>query len=156
MGTLDAYWEANLDLTNVVPDLDLYDSRWPIWTFQEQHPAAKFVFESDLRTGMAVKSLVSAGCIISGGTVRHSLLFSAVRVHSFTLIEDSVILPNCVINRHARVKKAILAQGCVIPRGLVIGEDPQEDAKYFYVSEKGVVLVTPAMLAKLPPAPELS
>ncbi|MGN1079390.1 MAG: glucose-1-phosphate adenylyltransferase [Alphaproteobacteria bacterium] len=156
VGTLDAYWEANLDLTNVVPDLDLYDSRWPIWTFQEQHPAAKFVFESDLRTGMAVKSLVSAGCIISGGTVRHSLLFSAVRVHSFTLIEDSVILPNCVINRHARVKKAILAQGCVIPRGLVIGEDPQEDARYFYVSEKGVVLVTPAMLAKLPPAPELS
>ena len=105
---------------------------------------------------MAVKSLVSAGCIISGGTVRHSLLFSAVRVHSFSLVEDSVVLPNCVINRHARVKKAILAQGCVIPRGLVIGENPEEDSKYFYVTEKGVVLVTPAMLAKLPPVPELS
>ena len=156
VGTVDAYWEANLDLTNVIPDLDLYDTRWPIWTFQEQHPAAKFVFESDLRTGMAVKSLVSAGCIISGGTVRRSLLFSAVRVHSFSLVEDSVVLPNCVINRHARVRKAVLAEGCVIPRGLVIGENPEEDAKYFYVSEKGVVLVTPDMLAKIPPMPELS
>jgi glucose-1-phosphate adenylyltransferase len=150
VGTIDAYWEANLDLTNVVPDLDLYDSKWPIWTFQEQHPAAKFVFENELRTGMAVKSLVSAGCIISGGTVRHSLLFSAVRVHSFSLIEDAVVLPHCVINRHARIHKAVLAEGCEIPRGLVIGENPEEDAKRFYVSEKGVVLVTPDMLAKLP------
>lgn len=156
VGTIDAYWEANIDLTNVVPDLDLYDSRWPIWTFQEQHPAAKFVFESELRTGMAVKSLVSAGCIISGSTVRRSLLFSSVRVHSFALVEDSVVLPNCVINRHARVHKAVLSENCVVPRGLVIGENPEEDAKNFYVSEKGVVLVTPEMLARLPPAPELS
>jgi len=93
---------------------------------------------------------VSAGCIISGGTVRHSLLFSAVRVHSFSLIEDAVVLPHCVINRHARIHKAVLAEGCEIPRGLVIGENPEEDAKRFYVSEKGVVLVTPDMLAKLP------
>ena len=150
VGTIDAYWEANLDLTNVVPDLDLYDSRWPIWTFQEQHPAAKFVFENELRTGMAVKSLVSAGCIISGATIRHSLLFSAVKAHSFSLVEDSVVLPSCVINRHARIHKAILAEGCVIPRGLVIGENPEDDAARFYVSEKGVVLVTPEMLAKLP------
>ncbi len=156
VGTVDAYWEANIDLTNVVPDLDLYDSRWPIWTFQEQHPAAKFVFESELRTGMAVKSLVSAGCIISGSTVRRSLLFPSVRVHSFALVEDSVVLPNCVINRHARIHKAILAENCVIPRGAVIGENPEEDAKNFYVSEKGVVLVTPDMLARLPPPPELA
>ncbi|MCQ2913672.1 MAG: glucose-1-phosphate adenylyltransferase [Alphaproteobacteria bacterium] len=156
VGTIDAYWESNLDLTNVIPDLDLYDKRWPIWTFQEQQPAAKFVFDSELRTGMAVHSLVSAGCIISGGTVRHSLLFGDVRVHSFSLVQDSVVLPRCVINRHARVKKCVLAEGCVIPRGLVIGEDPVEDAKHFYVSEKGVVLVTPDMLAKLPPVPELT
>ncbi len=156
VGTVDAYWEANIDLTNVVPDLDLYDSRWPIWTFQEQHPAAKFVFESELRTGMAVKSLVSAGCIISGSTVRRSLLFSSVRVHSFALVEDSVVLPNCVINRHARIHKAVLAENCVVPRGVVIGENPEEDAKNFYVSEKGVVLVTPDMLERLPPPPELA
>lgn len=156
VGTIDAYWESNLDLTNVVPDLDLYDKRWPIWTFQEQHPAAKFVFDSDLRRGEAVDSLISAGCIISGGTVRHSLLFTDVRVHSFSLVEDSVILPGCVINRHARVKKAILSEGCVIPRGLVIGENPEEDAKYFYVSQKGVVLVTPDMLKKVPVQPEVS
>lgn len=156
VGTVDAYWEANIDLTNVVPDLDLYDSRWPIWTFQEQHPAAKFVFESELRTGMAVKSLVSAGCIISGSTVRRSLLFSSVRVHSFALVEDSVVLPNCVINRHARIHKAVLAENCVVPRGAVIGENPEEDAKNFYVSEKGVVLVTPEMLERLPPPPELA
>ena len=94
VGTVDAYWEANIDLTNVVPDLDLYDSRWPIWTFQEQHPAAKFVFESELRTGMAVKSLVSAGCIISGSTVRRSLLFSSVRVHSFALVLPALRVPS--------------------------------------------------------------
>ncbi len=150
VGTLDAYWAANIDLTNVVPDLDLYDSRWPIWTFQQQLPAAKFVFESELRTGMAVKSLISAGCIISGATVRRSLLFSNVRVHSFALIEDSVVLTNTVINRHARLKKVILAEGCVVPRGLVIGEDPEADARYFYRTAGGVTLVTPEMLKAVP------
>ncbi len=150
VGTVDSYWAANIDLTNVVPDLDLYDEEWPIWTFQKQLPPAKFVFESELRTGAAYKSLISPGCIISGGIVRRSLLFSSVHMHSFSLVEDSVILNDCVINRHARVRRAILAQHCVIPRGLHIGYNIEEDRKYFHVSENGIVLVTPAMLERIP------
>lgn len=146
VGTLDAYWSANIDLTYVVPDLDLYDSSWPIWTFQEQLPAAKFVFESELRTGMALRSLVSSGCIISGSLIKGSLLFTNVLVHSFALVEDSVVLPNCVIHRNARVHKAILSAGCVVPRGLVVGEDPEFDKKYFYHTENGITLVTPQMI----------
>ena len=146
VGTLDAYWSANIDLTYVVPDLDLYDSSWPIWTFQEQLPAAKFVFESELRTGMALRSLVSSGCIISGSLIKGSLLFTNVVVHSFAFVEDSVVLPNCVINRNARIHKAILSAGCVIPRGLVVGEDPEFDKKYFYHTENGITLVTPKMI----------
>ncbi len=146
VGTLDAYWSANIDLTYVVPDLDLYDSSWPIWTFQEQLPAAKFVFESELRTGMALRSLVSSGCIISGSLVKGSLLFTNVLVHSFAFVEDSVVLPNCIINRNARVHKAILSAGCVVPRGLVVGEDIEFDKKYFYHTENGITLVTPHMI----------
>lgn len=146
VGTLDAYWSANIDLTYVVPDLDLYDSSWPIWTFQEQLPAAKFVFESELRTGCAVRSLVSNGCIISGSTVKGSLLFTNVRVHSFALIEDSVLLPNSEIHRNARIHKAIIAADCKIPRGMVIGEDPDFDKKYFYRTDSGIVLVTANMI----------
>ena len=146
VGTLDAYWSANIDLTYVVPDLDLYDSSWPIWTFQEQLPAAKFVFESELRTGMALRSLVSSGCIISGSLIKGSLLFTNVLVHSFALVEDSLVLPNCVIHRNARVHKAILSAGCVVPRGLVVGEDPEFDKKYFYHTENGITLVTPQMI----------
>ncbi|MGD9638523.1 MAG: glucose-1-phosphate adenylyltransferase [Alphaproteobacteria bacterium] len=149
VGTLDAYWAANMDLTYVVPDLDLYDQHWPVWTFQEQRPAAKFVFESKLRTGYAVQSLVSAGCIVSGSTIRRSLLFSDVHTHSFSLVEDSVVLPGCEINRHCRIRKAILSERCIVPRGLVIGEDPELDKKRFYVTEKGVTLVTPDMLANI-------
>ncbi|MCK5295959.1 MAG: glucose-1-phosphate adenylyltransferase [Alphaproteobacteria bacterium] len=149
VGTLDAYWEANIDLTHVNPELDLYDSSWPIWTFQEQRPAAKFVFETDLRTGMAIDSLVSAGCVISGSTVRRSLLFNDVCVHSFSTIEDAIVLPGCVINRQATLRKVILAQGCVIPRELTVGEDAELDAQRFYRTEKGITLITPEMLAKL-------
>ena len=146
VGTLDAYWSANIDLTYVVPDLDLYDSSWPIWTFQEQLPAAKFVFESELRTGTAVRSLVSNGCIISGSMVKGSLLFTNVHVHSFVLIEDSVVLPNSEIHRNARIHKAIIAAGCRIPRGMIIGEDPEFDTKYFNRTPSGIVLVTSEMI----------
>ena len=146
VGTLDAYWSANIDLTYVVPDLDLYDSSWPIWTFQEQLPAAKFVFESELRTGCAVRSLVSSGCIISGSMVKGSLLFTNVHVHSFVLIEDSVVLPNTEIHRNVRIHKAIIAAGCKIPSGMIIGEDAEFDAKYFHRTPSGIVLVTSEMI----------
>ncbi len=149
VGTLDAYWEANIDLTTVTPALNLYDDNWPIWTYQAQLPPAKFVFDSESRRGMAVDSLVSGGCIISGAVVRRSLLFSNVRVNSYCLVEDSVVLPNCDIGRHARLQKCIVDQGCVIPPGLVVGEDPEADARRFDRSAKGVTLITAEMLKKL-------
>jgi len=149
VGTMDAYWEANLDLTTVTPALNLYDTNWPIWTYQAQLPPAKFVFDSDTRRGMAADSLVSGGCIISGATVRRSLLFSNVRVNSYCLVEDSVILPDCDIGRHARLQKCIVDQGCTIPPGLVVGEDPELDAKRFDRTDKGVTLITADMLKKL-------
>lgn len=149
VGTVDAYWEANIDLTRVTPDLDLYDPNWPVWTSQEQRPSAKFVFDDDERRGEALDSMVSAGCIISGGTVRRSILFNNVRVNSYTTIEDSVVLPGCDIGRYARLKKVLLGPDCQIPEGMVIGEDRDEDAKRFYITEKGVVLVTAPMLEAL-------
>ncbi|MBC7951596.1 MAG: glucose-1-phosphate adenylyltransferase [Rhodospirillaceae bacterium] len=149
VGTIDAYWEANLDLTTVTPALNLYDTNWPIWTYQAQLPPAKFVFDSDTRRGMSVDALVSGGCIISGATVRRSLLFSNVRVNSYCLVEDSVILPDCDIGRHARLQKCIVDQGCTIPPGLVVGEDPELDAKRFDRTAKGVTLITADMLKKL-------
>lgn len=149
VGTLDAYWDANLNLTQVTPALDLYDSAWPIWTYQVQRPAAKFVFDTDDRRGMAIDSLVSAGCVVSGGSVRRSLLFSNVRVNSFAEVEDSVVLPDCDIGRNARIKKVVMAKNCTIPPGMVIGEDPAEDERRFYRSKGGVTLVTPSMLERL-------
>ncbi|HEY7987357.1 MAG TPA: glucose-1-phosphate adenylyltransferase [Methylophilaceae bacterium] len=148
VGTIDAYWEANMELTKVVPDLNMYDKEWPIWTHQEQLPPAKFVFDQDDRRGYAVDSLVSGGCIISGTPIRRSLLFSDVRVHSYGLIEDSVILPKCVVGRYVVLKKVVLDKGCSIPDGMQIGVNPEEDRKRFYVSEKGVTLVTPEMLGQ--------
>ncbi|MDE2088528.1 MAG: glucose-1-phosphate adenylyltransferase [Gammaproteobacteria bacterium] len=148
VGTVDAFWEANLELIGVTPELNLYDAKWPIWTYQEQLPPAKFVFDDDGRRGMAVDSMVSGGCLISGATVRHSLLFSGVRVHSYTLVQDSVVLPNVEIGRHCRIKRAIIDKGCDIPPQTVIGEDPEQDARRFYVTPGGVVLVTPEMLGQ--------
>ncbi|WP_019644766.1 glucose-1-phosphate adenylyltransferase [Novispirillum itersonii] len=150
VGTVDAYWEANLDLTTVTPELDLYDDLWPIWTYQLQKPPAKFVFDDDSRRGMAVDSLVSAGCIISGASVRRSMLFSNVRVNSYGVVEDTVILPDADIGRSCRIRKAIIGSGCRVPEGLVIGEDPELDARRFHRTEGGVVLVTQAMLNALP------
>lgn len=148
VGTIDAFWSANLELIGVTPELNLYDDNWPIWTHQAQQPPAKFVFDDDDRRGMAVDSMVSGGCIISGSTVRHSVLFSNVEVHSFSVIEDSVVLPDVSIGRHCRLKKVVLDKGCIVPEGTIIGEDPVADAKRFEVSPKGVVLVTPEMLGQ--------
>ncbi len=148
VGTIDAYWKANMELIGVNPDLNLYDHTWPIWTYQDQTPPAKFVFDDDDRRGQAVDSMVSGGCIVSGATVRHSLLFSKVRVNSYSLVEHSVILPESNIGRHCKISKAIIEKGCNIPEGMVIGQDLEEDAKRFHVSPGGVVLVTPEMLGQ--------
>lgn len=146
VGTIDAYWAANMELIGVKPDLNLYDKTWPIWTYQVQAPPAKFVFDNDKRRGMAVDSMVSGGCVISGATVRHSLLFSNVRVNSFTTLQDTIVLPDVNIARHCRITKAIIEKGCEIPEGTVIGESREDDEKRFYVSPGGVVLVTSDML----------
>lgn len=148
VGTIDAFWSANLELIGVTPELNLYDDDWPIWTHQAQQPPAKFVFDDPDRRGMAVDSMVSGGCIISGSTVRHSVLFSNVEVHSFSLVEDAVVLPDVSIGRHCRLKKVVLDKGCDVPAGTIIGEDPVADKERFEVSPNGVVLVTPEMLGQ--------
>ncbi|MBK9160266.1 MAG: glucose-1-phosphate adenylyltransferase [Nitrosomonadales bacterium] len=148
VGTIDSYWEASMELTKVIPDLNMYDQEWPIWTHQEQLPPAKFVFDEDDRRGMAIDSLVSGGCIVSGSTVRHSLLFSDVRVNSYSNIEDSVLLPNVDVGRHVVLKKVIVDKNCRIPEGMQIGVNPEEDRKRFHVSQNGVTLVTPDMLGQ--------
>ncbi len=148
VGTVDAYWEANIDLTTISPDLNLYDEDWPIWTHQEQLPPAKFVFDNEDRRGQAIDSMVSGGCIISGSTVRRSLLFSNVQARSFSNIEDSVILPNVDIGRKARLRRVVVEKNCVIPEGLQVGFDATEDRKQFHVTEKGITLITPEMLGQ--------
>ncbi len=149
VGTVDAYWETNMELVSVTPELNLYDEDWPIWTYQEQLPPAKFVFDDDDgRRGTAVDSMVSSGCIISGSLVRRSLLFSNVHVEAYGEISDAVILPNVAVGRRCRLRKAIVDKGCAIPDGTVIGENPDEDARRFYITEGGVVLVTPEMLGQ--------
>ena len=152
VGTVDAYWEANMELTRVTPELNMYDVYWPIWTYQEQIPPAKFVFNDIGRTGMATDSIVSGGCLISGSTINSSVLFSNVRVHSYCEIDGAVLLPNVVINRHVKLKNVVIDKGVNIPEGFKIGFDLEEDMKRFYVSEKGTVLVTTAMLKKLKPS----
>lgn len=148
VGTIDAYWEANIDLTATVPELNLYDRSWPIWTYQEQLPPAKFVHNEPNRRGEAIESSVSAGCILSG-SVHNSLLFSNCRVHSYTQIHGAVLLPEVQVGRNVRLTKVVVDRGCRIPDGLVVGEDPDDDARRFYRSEGGVTLITPRMLEKL-------
>lgn len=148
VGTIDAYWEANMELTKVIPELNMYDRDWPIWTYQEQLPPAKFVFNDEGRSGKATDSLVSGGCIISGSCVTNSVLFSDVRVHSYSDIQGSVILPKVTVNQNVVLKKVVIDRGCNIPEGMQIGVDLALDAKRFYVSEKGIVLVTPDMLGQ--------
>jgi glucose-1-phosphate adenylyltransferase len=148
VGTIDAYWSANMELIGVNPDLNLYDKTWPIWTYQEQNPPAKFIFDDDERRGQAVDSMVAGGCVISGALVKHSMIFSNVRVNSFSTVEDSVILPEVVIGRNCEINKAIVEKGCLIPEGTIIGKDRAEDKKRFHVSSGGVILVTPDMLGQ--------
>ena len=147
VGTLDAYWEANLELTQVTPQLDLYDRNWPIWTYQEHLPPAKFVFDDDGRRGMAVDALVSGGCIVSGAVIRRSLLFYNVVVRDRSEVTDSVLLPDVVVGERCRVQRAVIDQGCVLASGTQIGVDNARDRRWFHVTEQGVVLVTPPMLA---------
>jgi glucose-1-phosphate adenylyltransferase len=154
VGTIDAFYDANLELVHVRPELNIYDEEWPIWTYQEHQPPAKFILDEDHRRGIAVNSMVSGGCIISGAVVRESLLFSNVRVEERTVIERSVLLPGVSIGMGSQIKHAILDEGCVIPDGMLIGVDPAEDARRFHVTDKGVVLVTADMLRRLQaPAP---
>jgi glucose-1-phosphate adenylyltransferase len=149
VGTIDAYWEANIDLTAVEPTLDMYDTKWPIWTYQEQLPPAKFVFNRDDRRGMAVDSLVSGGCIISGSKVDRSLLFSRCRINSYSSLSESVLLPGVTVGRHSRLTRVVIDRGCQIPSGTVIGEDAADDARRFERTENGVTLVTQEMLDRL-------
>jgi len=148
VGTIDSYWEANMELVGVTPELNLYDQEWPIWTYQEQLPPAKFVFDDEIRRGRAINSMVSGGCIISGALVRNSLLFSSVEVLSFADVDGVVALPEATIGEHCRIRRAIIDKGCEVPAGTVIGYDPVEDKKRFYVSPNGIVLVTPEMLGQ--------
>ena len=148
VGTVDAYWEANIDLTATDPDLNLYDTNWPIWTYQSQLPPAKFVHNTAERRGMALESMISGGCIISG-SLNRSLLFSNCRVHSYSKVDWSVLLPSVEIGRHARLSRCVVDHGVTIPDGLVVGEDPELDAKRFYRSEGGITLITRAMIDRL-------
>ncbi len=149
VGTLDAFWEANMELTEVTPKLDLYDNRWPIWTYHEQRPAAKFVFNDKNRRGMAVDSLVSAGCVVSGGSISRSILFTDTRVNSYSQIHESLVMPRCDVGRHCRLTKTIVASGCRLPEGLIVGEDANLDTARFHRTEGGVTLVTAKMLQRL-------
>ena len=151
VGTLDAYWEANLDLCDTLPALDLYDRNWPIWTYGEITPPAKFVHDVDGRRGMAVSSLVSGGCIVSGSMLRRTLLFTGVKVHSYSTLDDVVVLPYVEIGRKVRLKRVVVERGVTIPDGLVVGEDPELDAKRFRRSANGVCLINNSMIEKLTP-----
>ena len=149
VGTVDAYWAANIDLTDVVPELDLFDRSWPIWTYGEITPPAKFVHDVDGRRGLAVSSLLSGGCIVSGASLSRSLIFTGVRVHSYTTVHEAVVLPYVTIGRNVRLAKAVIDSEVRIPDGLVVGEDPELDAKRFRRTEDGVTLITQPMIDKL-------
>ena len=146
VGTIDAFWQANIDLTDFVPKLDIYDQSWPIWTYAEILPPAKFIHDEAERRGMAVSSLVSGDCIVSGSEVRNSLLFTGCRTHSYSSLEYVVALPQVVVNRKAELKNCVLDRGVIIPEGLVVGQDPVLDAKWFRRTESGIVLITQDML----------
>jgi len=148
VGTIDAYYDANLELVHIRPELNIYDEDWPIWTYQVQQPPAKFILDEDGRRGMAINSMVSGGCIISGAVVRESLLFSNVRVEEGSSIYRSVVLPHVSVGRGCVVVGAIIDEGCDVPEGARIGVDREADARRFHVTEKGVVLVTPDMLRR--------
>ena len=159
VGTVDAYWAANMDLCETVPQLDLYDRNWPIWTYAEITPPAKFVHDLDGRRGMAVSSLVSGGCLVSGAAIKRTLLFTGVRVNSFSEMEEAVVMPYVEVGRNARLKRVVIDRGVRIPEGFVVGEDPVLDAKRFRRTESGICLITQDMLDRIAqepaePAPE--
>ncbi len=149
VGTVDAFWAANLDLASNMPELNIYDREWPVWTYQEQLPPAKFVPDEKGHNGETANIMVSGGCIVSGSDLRESVLFSNVRIHSCCRINQAVVLPDCDIGRGSRLARVVIDRGCRIPAGLVIGEDAELDAQRFHRTDKGVVLVTNAMLEKL-------
>ena len=146
VGTVDAFWAANVDLTNFTPELNLWDKQWPIWTYLESTPPAKFIHDEEDRRGVAISSMVSGGCIISGTEIRNSILSTNVKTNSYAVLENAVVLPDVVVNRFARLKNCVIDRSVIIPKNLVIGEDPTEDAKFFRVTEKGVTLITQAMI----------
>lgn len=147
VGTLDAYWKANMELLDVIPEFNLYDERWPIWTCQEQVPPAKFVFNNNSLRGMAVDSLISEGSIVSGAKIERSVLFVCARIANRSLVEESLLLPSASVGRGCRIRRAIIDAGCRIPDGMVIGEDPENDDRYFERTKNGITLVTQEMLA---------
>jgi len=149
VGTIESFWKANLDLCSIEPELNLYDRDWPIWTYQAQSPPAKFTFDDEGRRGEAIDSMVAGGCIISGARIKRSVVGSGSRVHSYTLVKDSVVLSRCEIGRNCRIQNAVIDKGTIIPDGTIIGEDLEADAKRFYVEpESGIVLVTPDMFGQ--------
>ena len=148
VGTVDAFWESNIDLTDFTPELNLWDKDWPIWTYSESVPPAKFIHDERDRRGMAISSMVSGGCIISGTEVRNSVLFTNVHTNSYAVLDHAVVLPRVVVNRSARLRNVVIDSSVVIPEGLVVGEDRVEDAKWFRVTERGVTLITQSMLDK--------
>ncbi|MBF9043226.1 glucose-1-phosphate adenylyltransferase [Rhodobacterales bacterium HKCCE4037] len=148
VGTVDAFWQAHIDLTNFTPELDLWDRNWPIWTYNEATPPAKFIHDERDRRGMAISSMVSGGCIISGTEVRNSVLFTNVHTNSYAVLDHAVLLPQVVVHRSARLRQVVVDKGVVIPEGLVVGEDPTEDAQWFRVTDRGTTLITQDMLDK--------
>lgn len=146
VGTIDAFHAANINLTEFDPDLDLWSKDWPIWTYSESVPPAKFIHDEDQRRGLAIGSLVSGGCIISGTEVRNSLLFTGVHSNSYSVLERAVVLPYATIERSARLRNVVIDRGVTIPSGLIVGEDPDEDKNWFRVSDNGVTLITQPMI----------
>lgn len=149
VGTIDAYWKANIDLTDILPPLDIYDRSWPLWTYSEVTPPAKFVHNEDGRRGSATSSLVAGGCIISGSSLHRSLLFTGVQTHSFSAVTESIIMPYCEVGRSARLHKCVLDAGVKIPSGLIVGDHPELDAQRFQRTESGVCLITQSMIDRL-------
>jgi glucose-1-phosphate adenylyltransferase len=149
VGTVDAYWEANIDLTDVIPELDIYETTWPIWTYAKINPPAKFVHDADGRRGSAVSSLVGGDCIISGASVRRSLISTGCRVHSFAGLEEAVLLPDVAVGRRARLRRVVVDRGVRIPEGLVVGEDAAQDGLRFRRTEAGICLITQPMIDRL-------
>ena len=148
VGTVDAFWQSHIDLTDFTPELDLWDKDWPIWTYNESVPPAKFIHDEHDRRGMAISSMISGGCIVSGTEVRNSCLFTNVHTNSYAVLDHAVVLPNVVVQRSARLRQVVVDAGVVIPEGLVVGEDPSDDAKWFRVTDRGTTLITQEMLNK--------